>query len=429
MKISKFLLKLFIALCLFGKASTKELAETKIAKNAPAAWTMLVYMDADNSLASYASYNMNEMSTGLTSLNGINVLVQWNKPRVKETWRCKIIPGGNVDAGSFSTEMGYNPSIELVKSMQWIVKNYPANNYALILWNHGSGVEDFYPDVAQKNISRGILYDDEEQTCLTNQGLLSALTQIKQLLGKNIDLIAMDACLMAMVEVSYQMKNLVNIFVGSQETIPGNGFAYSQFIKPLSINPAGTTPLQLAQDMVSAYKNFYTTLAPTPDFTLSAIDITSIDLIKQNIDQFITAVAACSQADAASTKNVILAARKASISFEMPEYIDLYSFYANILNQIKNRPPKSALILGKQKKTTPAPSKNYQDTLNILNSVIQDGLNKITKVVLQEAAGAVYAGAKGISIYYPSSGLIDPTYPLTIFAQNTSWMQFIQTYH
>jgi hypothetical protein len=235
---------------------------------------------------------------------------------------------------------------------------------------------------------------------------------------------------MAMVEVTYQMKGLVNLFVGSQETIPGDGYPYSKFIKPLSLNPAGTNPLQLAQSMVSAYKNFYTTQSPTSDFTLSVIDVTSIDLIKQNIDQFITAVTACSQADAASTKGVIINARKASISFEMPEYIDLYSFYANILKQINKKSPKSFLILEKQNKKTTAPqSKDYQNALAALNAVIQDGLNKITKVVLQEAAGSVYAGAKGISIYYPSNGSIDPTYPLTIFAQNTSWTKFIQTYH
>ncbi len=330
--------------------------------------------------------------------------------------------------------------------MQWIVSNYPANNYALILWNHGSGVEDFYPDVRNiaRNVSnssgwlhllpslptRGVLYDDEEQTCLTNPGLVSALSKIKQMLGKNLDLIAMDACLMSMVEVVYQMKGLVNLFVGSQQTIPGNGYPYSKFIKPLSLNPAGTSPLQLAQSMVSAYKSFYTTQLPVSDFTLSAIDVTSIDLIKQNIDQFITAVAACAKIDAASTKNMILSARKASISFEMPEYIDIHSFYANILNQTKKTTSKSLLILAKQdKKAKPTPTKEYQAALDTLDAVIQDGLTKISKVVLQEVVGPVYAGAKGISIYYPSSGQIDLSYKQTIFAQSTSWMQFVQHYH
>jgi len=446
MRVSKFLFNLIVVFCLFGALSLANFEETKAentdSTKATAAWTMLVYIAADNNLAPYASYNINDMSAGLASLNGVNILVQWDKPSNNNTWRYKITPGGKIDVGTLSSEMGYNPATELFNSMQWAVKNYPANKYALILWDHGSGIEDFYP--ASRNIinssswlnllpcfpERGILYDETQDTCLTNQGLASALTQIKQLLGKNLDLIAMDACLMAMVEVSYQMKGLVNLFVGSQQTIPGYGLPYSQFIKPLSLNPAGTNPLQLAQSMVSSYKNFYTTQMPTFDFTLSAINVTSIDLIKQNIDQFITAVAACGKIDAAKTKTIILAARKASISFEMPEYIDLYSFYANVLNQTKKTTPKSSLILERQnKKPNSAPSKDYQNAINVLNAILQDGLSKIGKVVLQKATGPVYAGAKGISIYYPSSGQIDPSYNQTIFAQSTSWTQFIKSYH
>ncbi|KKQ33119.1 MAG: Peptidase C11 clostripain [candidate division TM6 bacterium GW2011_GWF2_37_49] len=454
MKINNFLCKLSIAICLFGQISAAKLETTKATiASTKASWTMLVYIVADNSLAPYALYNINDMSAGLASSNGINILVQWDKPNDNKTWRYKITPGGKIDAGTLSTEMGYTPSTELVNSMQWAVKNYPANNYALVLWNHGSGIEDFYRGVTKNilpqskwlnltpsSLERGILYDDTQGTCLTNQGLTSALTQIKQLLGKNLDLIATDACLMAMVEVTYQMKGLVNTFVGSQQTIPGNGYPYSKFIKPLSLNPAVTTTLQLAQSMVSSYKTYYTYQEPISDFTLSAIDVTSIDLIKQNIDQFIVAVAACSKIDAAKTKSIITAARKASISFEMPEYIDLYSFYANILNQTKKSSPKSALILEKLNKVKPRPKPRpkpttavtnvyYQNAITALNAIIQAGLTKIGQVVLKKAAGSVYAGAQGISIYYPNSGYIDPSYKKTIFAQNTAWTQFIQIYH
>lgn len=453
MRRSKFLFNLIIIFCLLSKVSPNSPESTNISPSSEtkgtASWTMLVYIAADNNLASYASYNINDMAAGLTSLSGVNILVQWDKPSDNKTWRYKITPGGKIDAGSFTSEMGYNPAKEmgynpakeLVDAMDWAIKNYPANNYALILWDHGSGIEDFYP--GSRNIlnsykllnllpsvpERGILYDESQDTCLTNQGLTSALTQIKQLLGKNLDLIAMDACLMAMVEVTYQMKGLVNIFVGSQQTIPGYGFPYSQFITPLSLNPSGIYSLQLAQSMVSSYKKFYTSQISTPDFTLSAINVASIDLIKQNIDQFVTAVASCSKVDKTKTKNIILAARKASLSFEMPEYIDLYSFYANILNKTKKTSPKSSLVLEKKnKKANSTISKDYQKTLDILNTVIQDGLNKISTVVLQKTAGPVYSGAKGISIYYPSSGQIDSSYGKTLFAQNTAWIQFIKTY-
>lgn len=413
-----------------------------IAANNKASWTMLVYMAADNSLAPFASTNINDMSAGLASTDGINVLVQWDKPNDNYTWRYLITPGDKIDAGTLSSEMGYNPSVELVNSMQWVITNYPADHYALVLWDHGSGIEDFEPGSTRSlhaysnwlNLlpaapARGVLYDDSQKTCLTNQGLTNALTKIKQLLGKNLDLIAMDACLMAMLEVTYQMKGLVNTFVCSQQTVPGNGYPYSKFINPLSLNPQGTTPVQLAQSMVSSYDNFYTSVQPTPDYTLSAIDVNSIELIKQNIDQFLTAVEACHTIDAAKTKSIITAARKASISFEMPEYIDLYSFYANILNQTKKTSPKSLSILGKIHNIIHSSSPEYLSSLTNLNDIINNGLTQISKVVIQKATGPVYSGAKGISIYYPSNGQIDASYKQTIFAQNSSWMQFIQAYH
>lgn len=447
MQVNKFLYTVFVALCLFGKASSTainaEKASLIIKPKATVPWTVLVYIAADNSLASYASYNINDMSKGLTSLNGTNVLVQWDRPADKKTWRYQITPGSKIDAGTISSEMGYDPAKELVNSMQWAINNYPADHYALILWDHGSGIEDFYPgktrnmlsktawlNMLPSSLNRGILYDDSQQTCLTNQGLTSALTNIKKLLGKNLDLIAMDACLMAMVEVTYQMKDLVNIFVSSQQTIPGEGYPYSLFLRPLSLNPKTTSSLLLAQNMISAYGNFYTKQQPTSDFTLSAIDVTSINLIKQNIDQFITTVNACRKIDAKTTKNLIVAARAASISFDMPEYIDLYSFYANILKRSKKTSPKSAFILNKKNIVSKIQAtKAYKKVLDVLNAVIQDGLTKINKIVLQKAAGSVYAGAQGISIYYPSSGQIDPSYPLTLFAKNTAWTKFVQTYH
>lgn len=412
------------------------------------AWSMLVYIAADNSLASYATYNMNDMSAGLASTAGLNLLVQWDKPSDNNTWRYKIIPGGKTDAGTLTgSEMGYNPTKELVASMKWVTTNYPAEKYALILWNHGSGIEDFSPGsrsiesllnnqsnwlkfLPTKISSRGILYDDTQSTCCTNQCLTTAFAQIKQLIGHNIDLVAMDACLMAMTEVAYQIKDSVNLLVASQETIPGYGFPYSKFIKPLSLNPASTTASQLSGNMVSSYANFYTTQYPTYDFTLSTINVQSINLIKQSIDQLILAVTACKKIDAKTTKNIIKAARKASISFAMPEYIDLYSFYASLLKQIKKTTPKSAIILDKQeKKAASNTSKAYKTKLNDLSIVVQDGINKISQVVLQNTAGAVYSGVKGISIYYPQSGQIHSSYSKTIFAQNTSWLNFIKTYN
>ncbi len=432
-----------------SQASAAGNKKAAVSNTRTAEWTMLTYIAADNSLAPYATYNMNDMAAGIASTNNVNILVQWDKPSDNKSWRYKITPGGKIESGSVSSEMGYDPAKELVASMQWAKKSFPAKRYALILWDHGSGVEDFEPGVA-RNIAlnprlytswlqlpgyapakgRGILYDDTQSTCLTNQGLTTALGQIKTLLGKKIDIVATDACLMAMVEVAYQMKDLVTYFVGSEQTIPGYGYPYSKFIRPLSQNPAGTSALQLAQAMVNSYQQYYTTQEPTPDRTLSTIDVTSIGLIKQNIDQFIAAVNACAQLDAEATKSMIVAARQGASSFAMDEYIDLYSFYAGILGRMKKTSPKSHAILAQRQKAgaRSEPSRAYQDALATLDSVIQDGITKITTVVVHNAVGPVYAGCKGISIYYPDSGPIHSSYSRTLFAQDTAWTNFVLQY-
>lgn len=416
-----------ILLTVFNITSTwTKPALEKQSDKAPAIaeWSFLTYIAADNNLAPYASYNINDMTKGAATGTSSNILVQWDQPSNKKTFRYRVTPSGKIDAGSISTEMGYNPANELVAAVQWMVSKYPAKKYAIVLWNHGSGIEDFSPG------SRGILYDDAQRTCLTNAGLVAALTKIKQMLGKKLDLMAMDACLMAMVEVAYQMKDTVEMFVASEQTIPGEGFPYSKFLKPLTTNPATTTALQLAQNMVTGYQQFYTNQMPTSDFTLSAINLSLIDGVKQNIQQFITAVNACARADSIATKNLILNARNSAKSFEMAEYIDLYSFYAGILAQRKLARPKSDLILNHKKENKPnqKASSAYQTALDALYTIVLDGLTKINAAVVQNATGPVYAGVKGLAIYYPKAGSIDNTYKVTKFAKDTAWMNFIQTY-
>lgn len=430
-----------------------DMSQTEVLKATQAKWSVLTYIAADNNLADFASYNMNDMSAGLVPTEDVNILVQWDKPEDNKTWRYKITPNGKVEDASVNSEMGYNPQQELVDSMSWVTSKYPAEKYAVILWDHGSGVEDFEPGIARNvqqalryvmgptswmqipgtsvvrnDKQRGILYDDSQSTCLTNQGMSTAFAQIKTMIGKNIDLVACDACLMAMLEVAYQIKDSVNVFVASQETIPGEGYPYSKFIRPLSQNPSEITPQALASLMISGYQDFYTNEQATYDFTLSAVNLSALEPLKQNIDQFITAVANCKKVNASATKQMIRSARKTSTEFDMSEYIDLHSFYTAILKKLKKSSPKSQLILHHEKRAAVKPSAAYQKALDALDIVLRDGINKIKNAVIDNAAGTIYSNVKGISIYFPKYGSVHSSYPKTTFAQATQWVNFIKEY-
>lgn len=392
-----------LCLCAVNSINTTLAIQNKL----NAAWTILLYIEADNNLFDDAQRCIKNISPILTSSQGINLIVQMDTPKDRLTWRYKITPEGTVNAGTLSSEMGYDPSTELFNAMQWAFQKYPAQHYAVILKNHGTGILDFAEGFTKK---KGILYDDSQNTCLTNSGLTNALTKIKQFLHKKIDLVAMDACLMAMIEVAYQIKDTATLFVASEEV--SHGFPYAPLIKTLSNNPYRTSPLQLAEMMVTSYKNFYATIASIEYFTLSTMDLAAIELLGKSINTFTEAVTNCGRADMIATKKLILKARDDALSFEIPDFIDLHSFFSYILKHIKSSKA----------------SQTYQKTLHVLAAATTDCLKKIRMVAKHNATGPRYAGAQGIAIYYPNSGRIHPSYYNTTFTKQSSWLNFITMY-
>lgn len=409
-----------------------------------AEWSILVYMQADNNLASFAGYNINDMKAGMQSADGVNVLVQWDQPNNNKTWRYQVVPGNAVEAGSLNTEMGFDPAGELVDAMKWVQTTYPAKKYALILWNHGSGIEDFRlhqrlvknlwllpAGFTAKADPRGILYDDSQNTCLTNQGLLSAMQKITNNLGKKVDLLGMDACLMAMLEVGYQVRDYASCLVASEQTEPGQGWPYSGFLAPLTSNPTGFDEFKLAQAIVSAYGAFYKK-TNVYDYTLSAVDLSSINDLANNVNQFAAAVARTKAVSTASNKaitKILTQARNSSLEMYMREYIDLGSFYSGCLSQVKVTDPKSSKILMSKlgKEYHKKVDLKYQKAYDDIKQIVINGLSKIDSAVFANVAGPQFSRVHGMAIYYPKKGSIDPSYPKTLFAQDVAWMQYLRS--
>jgi hypothetical protein len=380
------------------------------------------------------------------------MLVQWDKPEDNKTWRYRVTNSGRIDqksfsvegkalidAGSLSVEMGINPEKELVACMTWAKTSFPANKYALILWNHGSGIED--PRKLNKHIAkfglpftpwlqipgypakefakqRGILFDDSQNTYLTNQGLTRAMASIKTVLGKNLDLLGMDACLMAMIEVGYQVKDSVNVLVGSQNVEAGEGWAYSGLLSVFDKNPATVTTEMFATAIVAAYHNFYQSGANAdPSHTQSAINLANLNTIGANINQLVAALINCKKINATRTQTAIRDAYRAAIKFDMPEYIDLYSFYAGLSTRI-----------GKHVGGNPKPNDAYDQATAQVRQIAAIGMKLVLATVIANAVGSDFAQAKGLSIYLPANGAVHASYPLTLFAKNTTWDTFLKTF-
>ncbi len=417
-----------------------------------AEWTVGAYIQADNSLAQFAVFNLSEAQKAFLP-PGVNMIVQWDQPNNNRTWRYKVVHGGRIDVGSLSVEMGINPKLELVSFATWLKANYPAKRWCMILWNHGYGIIDprlqvinkailklplglavdglrsqypwYIAPGMQPELERGILFDDSQNTYATNADLVYACNGMKAALGKNIDILGMDACLMAMIEIAYEVRNSVDYLVASENVEPGAGWNYAGFLGALSANKTMSSAT-LASTIVSTYGTFYQGQDNT--ITQSAIKSANLALIVTNLGQIVNALGVCSNANIRKTYNIVIAARDRSITFDLPDYIDLVSFYNELIAAFSRRDVSVQAKSGKKPFVVPGKAKpvkvDYTTAVRNLVQLLNQGIALVRAAVTANSVGSQFSGAGGMSIYYPQ-GSIDPSYPKTLFAKNTSWVSLI----
>jgi len=105
-----------------------------------AKWTFMVYMAGDNNLDGAALRDIAEMAKA-GSTKDVHILVQLDRLEDQKTRRFRITRGGGFKKDcieAFSETNTGDPQI-LYSFCQWAADHYPAERYALILWNHGSG--------------------------------------------------------------------------------------------------------------------------------------------------------------------------------------------------------------------------------------------------------------------------------------------------
>jgi len=290
-------------------------------------WTMLVMMQADNDLDSYAMLDVvNEMAVAnLTSR--VNVLIQCDRANHIGTLRYKVEKNNVMLLETLTSEMGQNPENEVVDGMNWAVSSYPATHYLLNFWGHGSGILD-----PGRKFTKGILFDFFNDTYLDTPALSRALSRIKNnvLGGNDVDVVLMDACLMAMLEVGYEAGPYAKYLVASQASVPATGLDYLEFLNDASSQYLA--PTQLATSIVSSYQNYYQPWMR--GYTQSVMELSKLNPIKTNVNQIVEKFGQCKALLGPSFKSLITRARSRSLEFEYDCFIDLHNFYRNVLNEI-----------------------------------------------------------------------------------------------
>lgn len=415
----------------------KEDVSKKIQKQA-SDWTILTYIQADNNLAPFAEYNIHEMQRVYKSEN-INMLIQWHLPRLNTVHRYKLTLNGLDSEREGPKTITNNPEFDVINAMRWAASKYPAKHYMLVLWNHGNGILD--QSWERRNIrgwrdkplrgfpwleipglesvgSRGILYSETNNNYMNNQQLERSLKVITEnVIKQKIDIIGMDACLMSMLEVGYQVKPYANYLVASQNSEPGKGWNYAAILKSFNKRSTIMAPEVLAKKIVTTYEKFYHKRISF--YTQSVIDLTKLDDLTDNVNSVVKAIEHCGNLRKKNTKLFVTLARGMALRFDTPSYIDLHSFYEALLKLTRGK--RSTKI------ARPKMKSHYDQGVDALRKLLKRGKKIIEGAVPANVVGTRMKRARGISIYYPRYG-VHSSYAKTRFAQENLWMRHLKEY-
>lgn len=371
-------------------------------------WLVMLYLDADDGvLEEDIFFDLNEAEM-IGSTDRVQIVAQMDRSDETFTndgdWTTAhryhlaqdtdlttihselIVDLGEVDMGSRDT---------LVDFATWAIQTYPADNYVLILSDHGSGWTGGWSDSEPQNSNGNWLYLTDVEYALAQT---IANTGIRQ-----FELIGMDACLMSMLEVYNSLAPYAHFAVASQEIEPAFGWAYTSFLGALTSQPS-MNGADLGRAIVSSYiqedqrirnddarvgllTNYGMSSDVSADdlakemestITIAAVDLSTLPTFNGALDAFLTTLKGVDQSQVAESRSYAQAFYNVFDDTYPSPYIDLSNFGSFLVETTRNE--------------------QVAQTFQQLQSAY-------TVTVIAERHGNQRPGSRGISVYFPVSEL------------------------
>ncbi|MBR4473828.1 MAG: hypothetical protein IKS55_09325 [Oscillospiraceae bacterium] len=242
--------------------------------------TILIYMCGSNlesSPQSSASRDIREIVASDYDTEKINVLLmaggsrKWHLEGIggEKTGIYSVRPDGITKLWESGTSMNMGEPSTLSTLLRYGVKYFPAEEYAAILWDHGSGA---IGGVCQDETTNDSLSLSELRTAMRNSPFAE----------EKLEWLGFDACLMASTEVAIMMAPFADYLIASEETEPGYGWNYS-FLKGAEKDRDGA---ETGKRIVDSYFDWYEENGSSNNLTLSCIDLSEAEQLAEQTDRF-----------------------------------------------------------------------------------------------------------------------------------------------
>jgi hypothetical protein len=357
-------------------------------------WLVILYSAGDNNLYSSLFDDLNELekvgsdqNTHMVSISDQgNYGKQWKNAKTfylyPDADSSKVNSPVIENLGKINTA---DPNFMGTKIGE-LMKKFPADHVIVILSDHGAGWE-------------GAIEDDTHNKFMSLSEIKQALAKAVEIGGKKIDILGWDACLMAMAEVGYELRDFAKYMVASEQTEGADGWPYgSIFGKTLAdvlkvaqqmmlIN-VDVEPKDLASMIVKATTNFTHSIK-----TLSAVDLEKANLVAEKTNALAQAIINNPQ-DFKTIESIISSTEKFYGTFR-----DLGHFAQQLANaQVSDDVKKAA------------------------NELVV----ALNEYVVKEFHTNQHPNATGVSVEMPTWGGPSSSYQDTSFAKDTLWDEMLK---
>lgn len=290
----------------------------------PKEWTVLLYLNGKNNLEPHAEANIKQIEK-FGSSEKVQFVAEWGKLTDNTVKRLLIQKStdptkvtspilenlGAVDMGDYHNLQNF---------IDWGVKNYPAKHYFLVVWNHGYGWHEDEKADKHDGMQDDISEDDKTGHAITTPQLGLVLAEFAKTINHKVDIFATDACLMASLEVADEVADSAEIFLGSQDIEPFEGWPYhhilTRWFKDLSISNR-----EIAKIVGEEFVDFFVKGVESEkhEVTFSVFDLAEMSGLTKSLKKFVEVTHRMSSDE----RKVINDLSQKAFRFEFTDYADL----------------------------------------------------------------------------------------------------------
>lgn len=280
------------------------LKDEHVSNTDPGSYTVMIYLDGSTDLEDpnydydgsiYGSATIDLILSSGVDPDMANIVIMtggsdaWGHPGLEGNgnYILHVVEDGDGDDLSAEVERHFEEPLNMGDPstlglfVDFAEENYPADHYALMIWNHGGG--PLLGCAVDEN------YDEDSLLLPEISDALDATDFGK---GKKFDWIGFDCCLMGTLEVADTLSDYSYYMIASQESESslvgtysyGTAWVYS-FLETLNTT---SSPVEIATEAIDRYaesqESIFSDSGIRTEYTLSLMDLTKVEDVETALD-------------------------------------------------------------------------------------------------------------------------------------------------